>query len=57
MRARLILRVLSAGITDRAGNTLDGESRGVAPSGDGVAGGDCIARLKDYGRRTFPPRG
>ena len=35
----------SSGIQDKAGNALDGEFSGTLPSGNGVPGGDFVARL------------
>jgi hypothetical protein len=39
------LQVASGGITDLAGNPLDGEFTGIFPSGDGHPGGNFIAML------------
>jgi len=55
-QARLVFRAYSGAHGDRAGNALDGEFRGARPSGDGVPGGDFVARLDFDGRRAFPPR-
>jgi large repetitive protein len=56
------LQVMAAGLTDRAGNPLDGEFVGSFPSGNGWPGGNFLARffvatrtptakLKRFGRR------
>ena len=42
---RYLLKVASGGITDRAGNPLDGEFSGRFPSGDGVPGGNFEVRI------------
>jgi streptogramin lyase len=39
---RILLRVISGGVRDSAGNALDGEFKGSLPTGDGRAGGDFI---------------
>jgi streptogramin lyase len=52
---QLVLRVLSGGITDLAGNALDGEFRHKLPSGNGHAGGDFVARLFAFCRRASRP--
>jgi hypothetical protein len=44
-RGRYMFQVASRGVTDFAGNALDGEFYGSLPSGDGVSGGNFIARL------------
>lgn len=46
--------VRSGGISDLAGNALDGEFRDFLPSGNGVAGGDMVARL-NFATGTFDP--
>lgn len=42
---KILLRVISGGVKDRAGNAMDGEFKGTVPTGDGHAGGDFIAPL------------
>jgi len=50
---RYVVQVRAAGVTDVAGNTLDGEFFGAVPSGDGRNGGDFVARLNVVGRSAF----
>ncbi len=45
-----------SGIQDNAGNALDGEFSGTFPSGNGVPGGDFVARLSAIAS-TRPPGG
>jgi hypothetical protein len=54
--ARFVLTVLAAGITDVAGNELDGEFNGTFPTGNGQPGGDTVARLDFAAPHVFPPR-
>ncbi|HEX8202561.1 MAG TPA: DUF4394 domain-containing protein, partial [Isosphaeraceae bacterium] len=57
VHARFVLQVTAAGITDLAGNALDGEFTGPSlPSGNGQPGGDFLARLDFDGRRVFAPQ-
>jgi hypothetical protein len=44
-RGRYLFQINSGGVTDVAGNALDGEFTGRYPSGDGVPGGNFIARF------------
>ena len=53
-RLRLIAR--TQGITDLAGNALDGEFAGSFPSGDGQRGGDFAALFRVRGRWLSMPR-
>ncbi|AMV37293.1 Ig-like domain-containing protein [Planctomyces sp. SH-PL62] len=61
-RGRYMFQVRSGGVVDRAGNALDGEFTGALPSGDGVPGGNFIAKLinnqkaRPQPRRAAPPR-
>ena len=50
-----LFRVISGGVSDLAGNALDGEFAGVFPSGNGVAGGDFLARLAQLHNAVYPP--
>jgi hypothetical protein len=50
-RGRLLFSIASAGITDVAGNRLDGEFSGRFPSGNGQPGGDFQAEFITDGRR------
>jgi streptogramin lyase len=52
---QLVLRVLSGGIADLAGNALDGEYRHKLPSGNGQSGGDFVARFFAFCRRASRP--
>ena len=54
---RYVLTIKSGGITDIAGNALDGEYYGYVPSGNGKPGGDFQALLisgRDYTFRPIP---
>jgi hypothetical protein len=42
-RGRYIFQISSGGVTDLAGNALDGEFTGRFPSGNGAPGGNFIA--------------
>jgi len=57
---QLVARSRSAaapsGVQDLAGNALDGEFYGTFPSGNGVNGGDFIARLDSIHNRVFSPQ-
>jgi hypothetical protein len=44
------------GVRDLAGNALDGEFYGAFPSGDGVPGGNFVARLETVGHRVRAPK-
>jgi hypothetical protein len=50
-----LLEIISGGIEDIAGNALDGEFDGLFPSGNGVPGGDFLARLDAIHRTVNPP--
>ncbi|HEX8198967.1 MAG TPA: hypothetical protein VF590_00665 [Isosphaeraceae bacterium] len=52
---RYWLTVLARGVTDLAGNALDGESRGLFPAGDGRPGGNFRTRLAASPRRAWRP--
>ena len=39
------IQALPGGITDQSGNALDGEFSGTFPTGDGIPGGDFVARF------------
>ncbi len=54
--ARLFASAISGGVQDLAGNALDGEFFGTFPTGNGVPGGDFVARFDFNGRRIFPPQ-
>ena len=56
-RGRYLFQIRSGGVTDLAGNALDGEFTGSLPSGDGVPGGNFIANLtNNLHVRRRPPR-
>ena len=60
-RAR-VFRILSGGISDLAGNPLDGENTGHIPSGNGHPGGNYIGVLAPgvatlHARAISPPKG
>jgi hypothetical protein len=44
------------GVRDVAGNALDGEFYGAFPSGDGMPGGNFVARLETVGHRVHAPK-
>lgn len=48
--------IRSEGITDVAGNALDGEFFGKFPSGNGQAGSNFAAALLTTGTQVFPPQ-
>jgi len=50
-----LLTILSAGITDVAGNALDGEFYGSFPSGNGTPGGNFSAGLDAIHNTVFAP--
>jgi hypothetical protein len=52
-RGRYIFQISSGGVTDLAGNALDGEFSGRFPSGNGAPGGNFIAGLIN---NVAPPR-
>lgn len=47
--------IISGGIRDIAGNSLDGEFFGRFPSGNGLPGGNFVAGLNTVHNRIFPP--
>lgn len=49
------LRVLATGITDLAGNELDGTFYGSMPSGNGGSGGNFVAQITAMPRRVLGP--
>lgn len=49
------LVVRSGGLQDIAGNALDGEFYGTFPSGNGLPGGDFVARLNAFHNTVLPP--
>lgn len=51
-RGQAQVTIVSGGVTDRAGNALDGEFSGSFPSGNGQPGGDFVARFSTDGRRA-----
>ena len=51
---RYLFAVLASGVTDVAGNALDGEFNGYFPTGNGVAGGDFNAQFQVDSRGTSP---
>ncbi|MFO0888878.1 MAG: Ig-like domain-containing protein [Isosphaeraceae bacterium] len=52
---RYTLVVRSGGVQDIAGNPLDGTFLGSYPSGDGIAGGNFVARLDSIHNLVYPP--
>jgi hypothetical protein len=53
-RGRYLFQISSGGVTDLAGNALDGEFTGRYPSGNGAPGGNFIARLTVTGPAATP---
>jgi hypothetical protein len=51
-RGSFTLLVRSGGVQDVAGNALDGEFLGALPSGNGLRGGDLVARLDSLRNRN-----
>jgi hypothetical protein len=49
------LLVRSGGVQDVAGNGLDGDFFGSFPSGNGIRGGDFVARLDTFHNIVFAP--
>ncbi len=49
-----LFRIVAAGLTDRAGNALDGDFFGYFPSGNGRQDGDFLARLDSIHGTVFP---
>jgi Bacterial Ig-like domain/FG-GAP-like repeat len=53
---QFLLTIHSGGVSDRAGNALDGEFSGAFPSGDGRSGGDFRTKVPLPKPRRRPPR-
>ncbi len=51
-RGQAQVTIVSGGVSDRAGNALDGDFSGSFPSGNGRVGGDFVARFSTDGRRA-----
>ncbi len=51
-----LLTILSGGVTDVAGNALDGEFYGTFPSGNGTPGGNYYAGLDAIHNSVFAPK-
>jgi hypothetical protein len=55
-KTQLILAISSAGVSDAAGNVLDGEFNSTLPSGDGHPGGNFFGSFQTNGRASSGPR-